>query len=231
MTAGEPSREAARQDFLEALKEGRRDDVRSALEDDPSLASRDHDGMSALLLAVFSGQEEMVELLEEHGATADLRDAAALGSVARLREAHARDDRASIDALGDHGWSALHLAAFLGRREATAWLLEEGADPAVVSGNREANTPLHAALAGREDEGVIRALLDAGADPGARAAQGVTPLHLAASRGNREVVDLLMANGARPEAMDDGRQPSALARERGHGEVAEYLEGVEGSDG
>jgi ankyrin repeat protein len=136
-------------------------------------------------------------------------------------------DAEPLGATGPLGWTPLHLAAYLGRREAVEWLLAAGADPAVVSDNREANTPLHAALAGAGEPGVIRALLDVGADPGARGGLGWTPLHLAASRGREDAVDALLGRGARPVPADDGRRPSAIAAERGHPALAARLEALE----
>jgi hypothetical protein len=47
--------------------------------------------------------------------------------------------------------------------------------------------------------GVASRLLDAGADPGAGTATGMSALHWAANRGQREAVELLLAHGAPTE--------------------------------
>jgi ankyrin repeat protein len=125
------------------------------------------------------------------------------------------------------GWTPLHLAAFHGDAEAVTLLLAQGTDPLARSRNAMANTPLHAALAGAESELVVRALLAGGASAVLAAGSGVTPLHLAAARGNRALAELLIAHGADPRAvMDDGKRPHDLAMERGHAEVAAWLGAV-----
>lgn len=221
--------------FEAAVREGRTEDVRLLLDADPGLAEGEPGGPSPILVALFAGHEETARLLAGRRASIGACEAAALGSVDALRRvgeagsAAPDGDARELAAPGALGWTPLHLAAYLGRREATAWLLGQGVDPQVRSHNAEANTPLHAALAGRNDPEVIRLLLERRANPGARAALGVTPLHLAASRGNGDAVDALLARGARPASMDDGRTPSALAHERGYRALARRLAELEGA--
>lgn len=122
------------------------------------------------------------------------------------------------------GWTPLHLAAFHGDAEQVAMLLSTGASPLALSRNTMANTPLHAAIAGAESDLVVRALLAGGASAVLAAGGGATPLHLAASRGNRALCELLLAHGADPRAtMDDGKRPDAIAADRGHAAVAAWL--------
>ncbi len=219
-------------EFRAAVSEGRGEDVRALLREDPSLARHREEGVGAILLALFSGRRELVPLLLEEGAPVGPAEAAALGSVEALERVDAGSEGGlDPNGPGPMGWTPLHLAAFMGASEATRWLLEHGGDPATLSTNREANTPLHAALAGAGNPDVVRALLDAGADPAAPAAAGVTPLHLAASRGDEAALERLLGAGAGPARMEDGRLPSALARERGHPELAERLEGLEADQG
>jgi ankyrin repeat protein len=70
----------------------------------------------------------------------------------------------------------------------------------------------------------VRALVAHGADVNAAAAANYTPLHVAASRGNEELVRFLVESGARTDArMADGKTPADLAAERGHPGVATLL--------
>ena len=122
------------------------------------------------------------------------------------------------------GWSPLHLAAHYGHAAVVDLLLHNNAPVDLRSTNHMANTPLHAALAGRRAD-VVRVLLDAGADVNATQHGGWTPLHSAAASGDRSLVDQLLAHGARPAiANDAGVTPAAFARERGQTAIAEYLE-------
>ncbi|MCU0617674.1 MAG: ankyrin repeat domain-containing protein [Gemmatimonadaceae bacterium] len=129
-----------------------------------------------------------------------------------------------MDTHDQDGWTALHLAAFHGTRDEVHRLLAAGASPHVLSRNAMANTPLHAAIAGAQHDEIVRALLDAGASASLAVAHGVTPLHLAASRGNRALCELLLAKGADASAaMHDGKSAADIATERGYEEVARWL--------
>jgi ankyrin repeat protein len=209
--------------FFDAVRSGDGEAVARALEADPALIrAASPYGLRPLLEALFSDQEEVVALVLERGAPVDLGEAAALGRLDLLEAALGATPHA-IDLPGQGGWTPLHLAAYAGQVGTTRRLLEAGAQTAVIAENRERNFPLHAALAGKGDLQVVRLLLEAGARPDARAGMGVTPLHLAASRGSIEAITFLVEAGAHPEAMDDGRTPADLARERGYPEVAVHL--------
>jgi uncharacterized protein len=57
------------------------------------------------------------------------------------------------------------------------------------------DTPLHAALWGRDDE-AARELIASGADVNAPGEEGYTPLHVAVAQANAAIARLLTANGA-----------------------------------
>ena len=149
-------------------------------------------------------------------------EAAQSGDVRALaRRLQADPDRCT--AYSADGWTALHLAAYFGHAAAVRLLLERGADVHARSTNDTANTPLHAALAGAREAATVGLLLDHGADVNAPAGAGVTPLHLAAARGDLALIDRLLAQGAVPTPMEGGATPADLAAERGHPEAARRL--------
>jgi len=212
--------------FLEAVEAGDVDAVRTALVGDSTLASTAGDAEpSAVLAALYRGHAQLVALLREH-AKLTLAEAAALDAAERIDEILA-EDRGALTSFTSDGWTPLHLAAFFGRAGATRSLIAAGAPlgEGADARNYMANRPLHAALAGAEDEETVTLLLEAGAGVADVAAGGVTPLHLAASRGNTRMVAALLERGADPSAqMDTGQTPADLARERGHPDVADRLE-------
>lgn len=197
--------------------------VMRLLDEDPARTGmRATGGESLVLHAAYVGATDLVPMLLR-GRPLDACEAAALGDVTALRTAVENDDDARVLRSSD-GWTPLHLAAFFGRDDAVALLIDHGAPLDAHSTNATRNTPLHAALAGATKASVVRRLILAGADVEARGAQNVTPLHLAASRGDAALCDLLIARGADPQAiMEDGTTPAALAIARGFTELGEHL--------
>jgi uncharacterized protein len=147
------------------------------------------------------------------------------GNLSALEQALATD--ASVaQHVTPEGWSLLHLAAYYGHSDLVKTLLVHGADASARSANSTANTPLHAAIAGAADADCVKLLLAGGTGINATGAQDITPLHLAASRNDRALCELLMALGADPRVrMEDGSMPHHIASNRGHHELALWLEG------
>lgn len=197
--------------------------IAELLAESPALArARATGGESLVLHACYLGATELVPVLLA-GRPLDACEAAALGEVDALRRALEEDDDARVRRSSD-GWTPLHLAAFFGQEPAVTLLIDHGAPLNAHSTNATRNTPLHAALAGALAPAVVRRLVFAGADVTARAAHGVTPLHLAASRGDGALCDLLLLRGADPQApMDDGTTPPQMAAARGFGALGERL--------
>jgi uncharacterized protein (TIGR02996 family) len=135
----------------------------------------------------------------------------------------------SVDAKSIDGRRALHLAVEGGHEEAVKLLLALGASPDEPdSGGR---SPLHclSARISRPRPGLYRRLLEAGANPDARARSGWTALHeVAGARwgGAREremLLDLLIDAGAKQHRELSGATPADLARYRKDVETADRL--------
>jgi ankyrin repeat protein len=96
-----------------------------------------------------------------------------------------------------------------------SWLLDHGADPNLAWG-RDGEAPLHVA-ARRWDVAMVERLVAQGADVGRRRRDGATPHTLAATHGNGEIADWLLAHGARDELSPVDRLVAACA----HGNQAQ----------
>ena len=217
------------QQFLKLIQRGATAEIADAVADDPSLLTwRDPQGVSALIWSIYTGQPLVRDyLLAEKsrlGQLPGIFEASAVGDALTLRQCLNETPHAVHDYSGD-GWTPLHLASAFGTPEAVRLLLENDAAVDAVSKNPQTNQPLHAALAlGRNPE-TIRLLLDAGANPNARQTAGFTAIFSAAAANRRDLVELLIAHGADPAIQNDFAQTAAgYARERGHNELAAWLE-------
>ncbi|KAJ9134966.1 hypothetical protein P3X46_032195 [Hevea brasiliensis] len=120
-----------------------------------------------------------------------------------------------------NGRTALHCAAERGNTNVCNYLLGE-VKINVNLRDRKGKTPLHCAiLHGRYHTAV--SLLENGANPNAATGQKFTPLHYAAQRGCRRVLQLLISNGAEIDAQADSGTPLQEAASRGMTEAVKIL--------
>ena len=213
------------QHIITLIKQGNLDEIRKSVEADPrAAASRDTQGVSALLWSIYTRQDAVRDLLASHLRHTDIFEAAALGQCDRLRQLLA-EDATRARAVSADGWPPLHLAAAFATPEAVTLLLESGAHVHQLSHNAMRNQPLHACIALNSSIAIARVLLESGADVNFTQTAGYTPLHQAAAAGNRELVDLLLSYGAlRDNRCDNGKTAADYARERGHTEIAVALD-------
>jgi len=211
------------EELFEAIEAG--DDVRvSALLDaDPALAfSRDASGVSALMRAFYRFDKPLIETVRGRLDALDVFEAAAFGDVDRLTEL-LTSEPSLVNSYSGDGFTALHFAAFFGRFEAAALLIERGAEVDAFGRGWMTGTAMHSAVS-RLQSDVLRILLDAGANPNVRQSAGWTPLHAAAMNGDLASVELLLASGADPAATnDEGRSVIDLATESGDQATADRI--------
>lgn len=212
------------QHFFDLIRQGKTAEIAEAVEAQPSVAgSRDAQGISALMLAVYTQQPVIRDFLLTRLRDLDIFEAAAVGNCERLRSLIA-EDALSARAVSADGWTPLHLAAAFSGPEPVALLLEHGAHIHQFSHNPMRNQPLHACIALNNSLEVVRVLLEAGADVNASQHGGYTPLLQAAAAGKKEIVQLLLESGARSDCVcDRGKSAADYAGERGHAEVIEIL--------
>lgn len=212
--------------IIAAVKSSDAGAVRKLLRENPQLANaRDDTGDTILLMALYSGAGELLDVILASGPDLNFYEAAALGRI-DLVEKTLKEFPELVHAFSHDGFTALHLAAFFGSEEVADLLIAGGADVNALSHNQTIGrlaTPLHSAIAGGRTK-LARLLLDRGADVGARQDGGYTPLHLAASTGDAALVGELVGRGAdRNPRADDGRTPLDLAREKNRPDIERLL--------
>jgi ankyrin repeat protein len=152
-------------------------------------------GLTLLMHAADSGNENIVKLLLDHGATMDMP--------------------------GKFNWTALTLAAQSGHTSVVELLLDRGAMPDRTSNNGW--TPLmFACKAGHTS--MAKLLLAHGAMPDQVNHDGQTPLMLACEAGDIDAAELLLNRGARPDQKSkNGWTALMLACKAGHTPIAKLL--------
>jgi ankyrin repeat protein len=177
---GRPAVSAAQADapnrILEAARAGEMDRVQALLDANPEFLNvRDGEGMTPLHHAVLGSHPELVEFLLDRGA-----------------------DISAVDAWNQ---TPLHHAAYEGDAALVALLLARGAD--VMARETRGRTPLYLAVNWGRNVEVVEQLIAAGADVNDRTPRGEEILLSTLYYGRPEIVDALLAAGARlPD--DDG---------------------------
>jgi ankyrin repeat protein len=156
--------------LLEACKRGRLAEVETLLARGVRIDVQGSEGDAPLHAAARKGHGAVVECLLKHGADVESRE--------------------------KYNWVALHIAAAFGHLQVVKCLLANGADP---NAKFQGGTALHRAAAGGFLP-IVERLLASGADKDALDNESNTPLHDAAScSGQGEVIEYLLARGARPD--------------------------------
>jgi ankyrin repeat protein len=186
--------------FIQAIRNGDEPAVREMLEAAPNLAaSRDTDGVSAVLIAQYHGKAAIAKLIAGAKGSVDIFEASALGD--RHRISVCLNDGEDVNGYNADGFTPLGLAAYFGNLEIVELLLSLGADPNIPSRNDIGVLPLHSALASAH-KAIARALIKANTDVNFPSAAGWTPLRYTAETNDLETACLLLENGAEPSAAD-----------------------------
>jgi uncharacterized protein len=197
--------------------------VHTLLEEDLGiLATRNSDGLSPLMVAIYSAADDVAVYLASKQPP-DIFEAAAMGDSDRAAWLLSQEPRLVYEFSPD-GWTPLHLAAHFGRTNLASMLISKGARVDAVAKNGIANQPLQAAIAGRRPE-LVRLLIAAGADVDHQSHGGFTAAHIAAENDDVGVLEQLKVAGADLQIKTvGGKTPSDVAVEGGHEAARSWLE-------
>jgi len=187
--------------FFQLIKIGALEQVKSALDEDPSLVNaRSSDGISAPMLAAYYQHPAVARLLAKYGSELDLFEASAIGLLDQVEQILSKEPE-KVDEFASDGFQALGLACFFGHLEVVRTLLAHGARTDMAARNPMKVMPLHSAAAGRNSE-IVQLLIERGAAVNERQADDFTPLHAAAQNGDLAIIRLLLEAGADPNLRD-----------------------------
>jgi len=182
-----------------------------------------------------AARQEVVRLLLDHGADADGGPAgpSPLLYAVWSRQAPVVDLLLAHGADPDHGGrvdSVLVDGARTGYGTGSTLPPQARAQLPRTRGDEVANVPPLVGAAWTGDVELARHLLDAGADPDLTSDEAFSPLYAAAVRGDRAMVELLLARGAAPAptVRPGVRTPAEAASAAGHPELVPLLTGGSG---
>ncbi|OJJ20509.1 hypothetical protein BKI52_18815 [marine bacterium AO1-C] len=180
---------------------------------------------SGFMQILYSFQPSLIEKAISLKPNFTLHEAAAAGLLSQVQEALISQPNL-LNEYSPDGFTAISLAAFLGKKEVVAYLLEQKADSNLAANNASKVNALHAAVA-YNDTALGQMLLENGAAVNQPQMQGVTALHSAAHRGNLALVKLLVQYGADwLVETDEGKTALDFAEEGKHQEVVGYLQSI-----
>ena len=210
-------------EFLESIQKGDRTKIKHLLATNPELAnSKDKNGVSAILQAFYYGHEDIAREISDKKKELDIFEAGVLGRLDRVK-ALVTNNRSLASSYSPDGFTALALAAYLGQKQVTEYLIANGADLNAVAKNPTGFTALTGATANNHTE-IAKLLVNHGANVNHRYEEGASPLMEASHYGNKELVEFFLEKGADPNArMKDGKSALGFAREKNHNVVIEIL--------
>lgn len=191
------------------------------------IEERDPSGRGALHSIAGSGNEQIVRTLLENGMDPMVRWNGSLPLRIASQSGHLPvvklliEKGSDVNATDDDGSTALFSAAIRGDAPLALFLLEHGASPAALVSTKK-QTPLHGAALS-ENEIILEALIDHGAEMNPVDVNGWTPLHMAADSGHKPLVDILLRHDAEIRPDHDGWTPLYVAVREGYFPIVEQL--------
>lgn len=210
-------------ELLDAVLSNNEDMAKLLLEHGAATAVDAQTAEKILVRTVNSGQLNTVKMLLEHGVVAAVDPR----TVEReLEHAAEKGMDSMVSLLLDHNVlprRSLNYAVKNGHLDTVKLLLARGAE--IDSGDVAAyhGTPLVAAT-GKSDAGMVRFLLNRGADPNILTRDGNSALREAVRVGNREIILLLLEAGADPNVENEwGWRPISISDMKDSPRIVEVL--------
>ncbi len=208
--------------FFEAIKNGQRSKIEEMIDREPTIVSaKNKSGATGILFALYAGRPELAELIAKRKSGLDIFEAASIGHISHV-EVLIKENPRIVSEYSAEGFTALQLAAYIGKGDAVDFLLRSGEDVNAIAKNPTGYTALTGAVA-RGHHNIASTLLEHGANPNHRYEGGFTPLMEAAASGNVEVTRLLLAHGADRMTRMNGKTALDLALEKGQRDTAQLL--------
>ena len=133
--------------LFDAIRSGDLSQVKSLLDRNPSLASSKNEaGASAVLLSIYTGRDEIRELLLARGAPLELHEAAAAGNLQLVKQFVGKNP-ALAKSFSPDGFPIFALACFFGHLDTARYLAEQGADIYAAASNGTGYNALTGAVA------------------------------------------------------------------------------------
>ena len=185
-----------------------KDTLQYIIEHDMNVNAVNSKGQTALLQACESNQGESIKLLLEKGADPNIADTNRYTSLhAAIRGCCTNETlkkiiahKAYLNAQDMSGATALLLACSYRQQGSINVLLEAGSDPHIADKNGV--VCLHLAVLGGCSKMIIRKLIGQGTQVNAKNKDNCTALMLAYSKGNVDVIKILLKAGADPNIAD-----------------------------
>ncbi|KAJ9598100.1 hypothetical protein L9F63_026796 [Diploptera punctata] len=197
-----PGGEYKRTPLIQAAVRGHFEMVELLIEHGASINACDSHGNTALTLAARECKIQIVELLLKHisDSANDITTVIWRAGFGNMDAVHDLIQNKMINSQDEHGYTALSVAARVGKLEVLQLLLENKAD-VEISDMYNVTPLIQAVICGKVD--IVEVLINHRACINVKGFDGQSPLLLAVCEGKTEILQMLLKNGGDIETCDE----------------------------